>query len=229
MMYKINIAVDGYASCGKSTLARDLARALGYLFIDSGAMYRAVTYYFITHQIDLDQSPQIEEALNDIQITFQLNPSYNQAQTFLNGQNIEAQIRDKAVSDFVSEVSSLEKVRTFLVRQQQAMGQQKGVVMDGRDIGTVVFPDAELKLFVTANIDVRTQRRYAELQAKGIPSTYEEVKQNLLERDRIDSTREINPLRQAEDAIVIDTTYHTKDSQLQAVLNLIKDKGLIAG
>ncbi len=229
MMYKINIAVDGYASCGKSTLARDLARALGYLFIDSGAMYRAVTYYFITHQIDLHQPPQIEEALNDIQITFQLNPSYNQAQTFLNGQNIEAQIRDKAVSDFVSEVSSLEEVRTFLVRQQQAMGQQKGVVMDGRDIGTVVFPDAELKLFVTANIDVRTQRRYAELQAKGIPSTYEEVKQNLLERDRIDSTREINPLRQAEDAIVIDTTHHTKDSQLQAVLNLIKDKGLIAG
>lgn len=229
MKHKINIAVDGYASCGKSTLARDLARALGYLFIDSGAMYRAVTYYFITHQIDLHQPPQIEEALNDIQITFQLNPSYNQAQTFLNGQNIEAQIRDKAVSDFVSEVSSLEKVRTFLVRQQQAMGQQKGVVMDGRDIGTVVFPDAELKLFVTANIDVRTQRRYAELQAKGIPSTYEEVKQNLLERDRIDSTREINPLRQAEDAIVIDTTHHTKDSQLQAVLNLIKDKGLIAG
>ncbi len=223
-MHKINIAVDGYASCGKSTLARDLARELGYLFIDSGAMYRAVTYYFIIHQIDLQSSPQIEAALNNIQITFQQNSASNQAQTFLNGQSIEAQIRDKAVSDFVSQVSTLEKGRTFLVRQQQAMGRQKGVVMDGRDIGTVVFPDAELKLFVTADIDVRTQRRYAELQAKGIHTTYEEVKQNLLERDRIDSTREVTPLRQAEDAILLDTSNLTREEQLSLVLEMLTEK-----
>lgn len=224
MKHKINIAVDGYASCGKSTLARDLASKLGYVFIDSGAMYRAVTYYFLTHQTDLTQQSQIEEALSHIKVSFQFHPSTLQLQTFLNAQNVETQIRDKAVSEFVSQVSSLEAVRKFLVRQQQEIGKNKGVVMDGRDIGTVVFPDAELKLFVTADIEVRTQRRYSELKSKGIEMSFEEVKENLQTRDLIDTTRAINPLRQAEDAILLDTSKLTREEQLFEALKLLAQK-----
>ncbi|QQS27769.1 MAG: (d)CMP kinase [Sphingobacteriales bacterium] len=224
MKHKINIAVDGYASCGKSTLARDLASKLGYIFIDSGAMYRAVTYYFLTHQTDLTQQSQIEEALSHIKVSFQSHPTSNQLQTYLNSQNVEVQIRDKEVSEFVSQVSSLEAVRKFLVRQQQEIGKNKGVVMDGRDIGTVVFPDAELKLFVTADIEVRTQRRYSELKSKGIEISLDEVKENLQTRDLIDTTRAINPLRQAEDAIMLDTSKLTREEQLFEALKLLAQK-----
>lgn len=219
---KINIAIDGHASCGKSTLARGIAKVLGYTYIDSGAMYRAVTLFFIRHpELNLHQLPDVQTAIEHIEIRFWYNSETGVADTLLNGENVEEAIRDKAVSARVSEVSTIAEIRQFLVKQQQEMGKNKGVVMDGRDIGTVVFPDAEMKLFVTANIEVRTQRRFAELQAKGITTTLEEVKHNLQERDRIDSTREVTPLLQAPDAILIDTSYIDKNEQQQQVLALV--------
>jgi cytidylate kinase len=223
MNKKINVAVDGYSSCGKSTIAKDLARAAGYAYIDSGAMYRAVTLYAIRHHIfkgdelDLDL---LRGQLGDIRITFRYNPEAGRSDTYLNGENVEKEIRLMEVSDKVSPVAAVGFVREAMVEQQQAMGEERGVVMDGRDIGTVVFPDAELKLFITASPEVRAQRRLKELTAKGENVSFEEVLANLQKRDFIDSTRKDGPLRQADDAIVIDNSYLTIDEQNRQVLQL---------
>jgi len=217
---KIIIAIDGYSSCGKSTLAQALAKRLQYLHIDSGAMYRAVTLYFMRHNIDLEETQDVQDALEKISIylTFE-----NDVQvTWLNHENVEAAIRAPDVNMLVSPVATLPSVRRAMVAQQQRMGINKGIVMDGRDIGTVVFPHAELKLFLTADLDVRVERRWLELNEKGIVISREDVKLNLLERDRIDSTREDSPLRQAEDATVIDTSYLTPKEQLQIAYELAR-------
>lgn len=217
---KIIIAIDGYSSCGKSTLAQALAKRLQYLHIDSGAMYRAVTLYFMRHNIDLEEKQDVQDALEKISIylTFE-----NDVQvTWLNHENVEAAIRAPDVNMLVSPVATLPSVRRAMVAQQQRMGINKGIVMDGRDIGTVVFPHAELKLFLTADLDVRVERRWLELNEKGIVISREDVKLNLLERDRIDSTREDSPLRQAEDATVIDTSYLTPKEQLQIAYELAR-------
>ena len=215
---KIIIAIDGYSSCGKSTLARALAKRLQYLHIDSGAMYRAVTLYFMRQQINLEDAQDVRDALEKISIylTFENNTQV----TWLNHENVEAAIRAPEVNQWVSPVSTLTAVRKEMVAQQQRMGNGKGIVMDGRDIGTVVFPHAELKLFLIADLEVRVERRWLELHEKGIRSSREEVKKNLLERDHIDSTREDSPLRQAEDATVIDTSYLTPKEQLQIAYDL---------
>lgn len=206
MYPKINIAVDGYAACGKSTIAKELAKRLGYIFIDSGAMYRAVTLYLLRHQIAVSDAAAIAKALDDINISFAPNPETGYSDTYLNGENVEQRIRESDVSNLVSPVSTVRAVRQFLVAQQQAIGHQKGVVMDGRDIGTVVFPDAELKLFVTARMDVRTDRRYCELLRKNIPADKNDIARNLAERDHLDSSRTESPLRQAADAILFDNS-----------------------
>ncbi|HZV44690.1 MAG TPA: (d)CMP kinase [Saprospiraceae bacterium] len=215
---KIIIAIDGYSSCGKSTLARALAKRLQYLHIDSGAMYRAVTLYFMRQQINLEDAQDVRDALEKISIylTFENNTQV----TWLNHEKVEAAIRAPEVNQWVSPVSTLTAVRKEMVAQQQRMGNGKGIVMDGRDIGTVVFPHAELKLFLIADLEVRVERRWLELNEKGILSSREEVKKNLLERDHIDSTREDSPLRQAEDATVIDTSYLTPKEQLQIAYDL---------
>ncbi|MHB1279427.1 MAG: (d)CMP kinase [Bacteroidia bacterium] len=219
-MKKIIIAVDGFSSCGKSTLARALAQKLGYLYIDSGAMYRAVALYFLQNHIPFKPEERddkiIEAALLRIQIEFR--ETANGKATFLNGDNVEEEIRHMRVADHVSKVSTISSVRRFLVKQQQELGKGKGVVMDGRDIGTVVFPGAELKLFMTAEPEIRALRRLNELLSKGIPMTYEEVFANLSERDRIDSTREDSPLKQATDAVVIDNSYLDPQEQLDLAL-----------
>ncbi|OWY26208.1 cytidylate kinase [Sphingobacteriales bacterium TSM_CSM] len=225
MKQQINIAIDGHASCGKSTLAKAIARQLGYTYIDSGAMYRAVTLYFLRHpELDFSCLPDVETALQNVTISFTYNPETGMSETLLNGENVENDIRGREVSSLVSQISTIAEVRRFLVKQQQELGKNKGVVMDGRDIGTVVFPDAELKIFLTANLEVRAQRRYSELVAKGQQVTLEEVKQNLQERDITDSTREITPLLQAPDAILIDNSYITREEQLQLVLELVNKK-----
>lgn len=223
---KINIAIDGFSSCGKSTLAKDLAKELSYVFIDSGAMYRAVTLYAIQNNF-FDENEVLNEEkliqnLQSIEITFQYDASTQKSNTFLNGENVETEIRQPSVAGKVSRVSQLVEVRKKLVALQQEMGKSKGVVMDGRDIGTVVFPNAELKLFVTAQPEVRTERRYAELVVKNPNITKEEVHQNLQERDYNDTHRENDPLRQAEDAILIDNTDLNKEEQLNLVLELVK-------
>jgi cytidylate kinase len=200
-MKKITIAIDGYSSCGKSTMAKDLAREIGYIYIDSGAMYRAVTLYSLRHGFftpDGINEEALRQALKDIRISFQLNPETGRPVTHLNGENVENEIR-------TMEVSSREE----LVRQQQAMGREKGIVMDGRDIGTVVFPDAELKVFVTASPEIRAQRRYDELKAKGQEASFEEILHNVEERDRIDRSRAVSPLRQADDALLLDNSHLT--------------------
>ncbi len=218
---KITIAIDGFAACGKSTLAKDLAKKLDYIYVDSGAMYRAVTLYFLNHTIDIENPQAIQEALEKIQIEFKKVAGKNH--TFLNGKDVEQEIREMRVSNFVSPVSTISAVRRFLVACQQVMGKAKGLVMDGRDIGTVVFPDAELKIFMTASLQLRTKRRLSELQAKGYQNLdADEVAKNLLERDRIDSTRADSPLRQAKDAIVIDNTYLDRAQQLAKALSLAK-------
>ena len=214
------MAIDGHSSCGKSTLAKDLAKALDYLYIDSGAMYRAVTYYFLQHAIDMEDAKAVDHALDNISINFQQQDG--QHFTFLNGTNVENEIRQMQVSKKVSPVAAISAVRRNLVAQQQQMGQRKGIVMDGRDIGTVVFPQARLKLFLTANIDIRAQRRYEELLAKGVDAELESVTANLMERDHIDSTRNDSPLRKANDAIVIDNSNLNREEQLQMVLVLAK-------
>jgi len=219
---KIIIAIDGYSSCGKSTLARELARVLHYIYIDTGAMYRAVTLYFINHNIDFKNEEEVTNALNNISIDFRKIKS--EIHTFLNSQDVETSIRSMQVSELVSEVSAISSVRSFLVQQQQAMEQQKGIVMDGRDIGTVVFPSAELKIFLTASPEIRATRRKKEYEQKGIDISLEEVKNNLAHRDHIDSTREDSPLRQAADAILLDNSYLTKEEQLKFVLDLMSEK-----
>jgi len=219
---KIIIAIHGYSSCGKSTLARELARVLHYIYIDTGAMYRAVTLYFINHNIDFKNEEEVTNALNNISIDFRKIKS--EIHTFLNSQDVETSIRSMQVSELVSEVSAISSVRSFLVQQQQAMEQQKGIVMDGRDIGTVVFPSAELKIFLTASPEIRATRRKKEYEQKGIDISLEEVKNNLAHRDHIDSTREDSPLRQAADAILLDNSYLTKEEQLKFVLDLMSEK-----
>jgi len=219
---KITIAVDGFAACGKSTLAKALAKALDYAYVDSGAMYRAVTLYFLDHAIDFDDEAAVQEALTNIDIQFKNIAGKNHA--FLNGQDVEEDIRSMRVSKFVSPVATISAVRRAMVKLQQELGQEGGIAMDGRDIGTVVFKDAELKLFLTASIEERTRRRLLELQKKGITDlTAEDVATNLKERDHIDSTREDSPLKQAEDAIEIDNSLLSQAEQLDYALQLAKD------
>ena len=219
MSRKIIIAIDGYSSCGKSTLARDLADALHYLHIDSGAMYRAVTLYFIRHQVPLEVSDHIDDALAQIEITFQRDDGH--FLTLMNGENVDPLIRTAEINKLVSPVAAISAVRRFLVSQQRKLGALGGgLVMDGRDIGTVVFPHAALKIFLTASIDVRIERRYIELLANGIITTRDEVAEGLAYRDHIDTTREDSPLRQAPDAIVIDNTMLTREEQLQIAFEL---------
>ena len=221
-MNKITIAIDGYSSCGKSTMAKDLAREIGYIYIDSGAMYRAVTLYCIQQKLfDADNQINVQQLQNDIdkiKISFQLDPQTQRPQTYLNGENVEKEIRTMEVSSRVSPVAALGFVREALVRQQQEMGKAKGIVMDGRDIATTVFPDAELKIFVTASAEVRAQRRYDELTAKGEKASFEEILANVKERDHIDETREVSPLRKADDALLLDNSHLTIEEQKQWLL-----------
>ena len=214
---KITIAVDGFSSCGKSTLAKQLAAKLGYVYIDSGAMYRAVTLYALRNNMIVDEeldTKKLIASLDDVKIHFELNAN-GEPQTFLNGTNVEREIRKIYVSQWVSPVAAVPEVRHVMVAQQQKMGEAKGVVMDGRDIGTTVFPNAELKIFVTAEVDVRAQRRYDEMLSKGEPADMAEVKQNLQERDHIDQSRAESPLRKADDAVVLDNSHITREEQLQ--------------
>lgn len=218
---KIIIAVDGFSSTGKSTLAKELAKKLAYGYIDTGAMYRAVTLYFLRNEVDIKDGEAVRLALLNIEISFQSIEGKNT--TFLNEENIEEEIRKMYVSEFVSPVATVSAVRSALVKLQKIMGDKKGIVMDGRDIGTVVFPNAELKIFVTADPDVRTQRRLSELEGKGQVVDFEEVKKNLTERDYIDSNREDSPLRQAEDARVLDNTDLTREEQLDLAVKWVRE------
>lgn len=219
---KITVAIDGYSSCGKSTLAKQIAAALNYSYVDTGAMYRALTLYFIRNQVDIFHPDQVNNALNNISIEFKINPKTQQQETYLNGENIESEIRiNPRVASVVSDVSAISEVRRFLVKQQQQLGKLKGIVMDGRDIGTVVLPDAELKLFVTADPIVRAKRRLDELVEKGQATTIEEVLANLEKRDFIDSNRDDSPLMQASDAIVLDNSNLTKEEQFDWVMKLV--------
>lgn len=208
-MKKITIAIDGFSSCGKSTMAKDLAREIGYIYIDSGAMYRAVTLYCLENGMvvngEIDKE-RLKASMEQIKISFQLNAETGRPDTYLNGVNVEGKIRTMEVSSLVSPVATLDFVRQAMVAQQQAMGKEKGIVMDGRDIGTTVFPDAELKIFVTASAEIRAQRRYDELKAKGQDASYEEILANVKERDFIDQNREVSPLRKANDAILLDNS-----------------------
>lgn len=231
-MKKIVIAIDGYSSCGKSTMAKNLARQLGYVYVDTGAMYRAVTLYALRHQLfkadgEVDAA-SLQRAMPDIRISFQFNAQTGKPDTYLNDELVEQEIRTMQVSERVSKIAALPFVRTALVAQQQRMGVDKGIVMDGRDIGTVVFPHAELKIFVTASAEVRAQRRYDELQQKGMPARYDDILKNVQERDYIDSHREVSPLRKAEDAIELDNSNLTIDEQQQWLLQQV-DKVLQQG
>ncbi len=212
-MKKIVIAIDGYSSCGKSTMAKDLAREVGYIYVDTGAMYRAVTLFAMRNGV-FDAEGNIDEArlktlLPDVKLTFKLNSETKLPEVCLNGECVERDIRTLEVSQHVSPIAALPFVREKLVEQQQAMGKEKGIVMDGRDIGTVVFPDAELKIFVTASAEIRAQRRFKELEAKGMPANFDEILQNVEQRDYIDTHRETSPLRQADDALVLDNSHLT--------------------
>ena len=215
-MKKITIAIDGHSSCGKSTMAKDLARRIGYVYIDTGAMYRAVTLFAMRHNLIANgqvDAAKLQEEMGNIHISLRLNPETQRPDTYLNGECVEREIRTMEVSRHVSLIAALPFVRSAMVEMQREMGKEKGVGMDGRDIGTVVFPHAELKIFVTASAEVRAQRRYDELTAKGEKCNYEEILENVKERDHIDSTRETSPLRQAEDAIVLDNTHMTIPEQ----------------
>jgi cytidylate kinase len=214
LMPPIIVTIDGYCSCGKSTLARDLAKELGYKYVDTGAMYRAVTLYLLRQRVNLEDEDAVRKILPEVSIDFKYAPQTNEQLTHLNGENVEEAIRSIEVSHHVSQVSTLRAVRETLVKQQKGFGTEKGIVMDGRDIGTVVFPDAELKLFLTASSSIRTKRRYDELKDAGEIVTIEEVHQNLEERDHMDATRSESPLRQAADAIVLDNTHMSREEQL---------------
>jgi cytidylate kinase len=224
---KIVVAIDGFSSCGKSTLARELAKELHYVFIDSGAMYRGITLFALQNNCiignELDRGKLIQE-LDNIQLSFRLNSETKKPELHLNGENVEKEIRTPKVASQVSQVATIKEIRAKLVDQQREMGKNGGVVMDGRDIGSVVFPNAELKLFITADIETRVQRRYLELKEKGLEVSREEVKANLLERDRIDSTRKESPLTQTEDAVVIDNTEMSRLEQLELALELVEKK-----
>ena len=222
MAKKIIIAIDGWSSCGKSTLAKELAKELGYLYVDSGAMYRAITLYFLRNHIDWTDKSEVKNAMKEISLEFVFNEKSQQSEMHLNGENVEYVIRDLVIAEKVSEVAAIKEIRKFAVEQQQQMGKQKGIVMDGRDIGTVVFPKAELKIFLTADIAVRVERRFKELFDKNPNITIEEVKANLEMRDYIDSNREESPLRKADDAVLLDNTQLTARETIQKVLSLIK-------
>lgn len=211
-MKKITIAIDGFSSCGKSTMAKDLAREIGYIYIDSGAMYRAVTLYALDNGLFHGNEIETERLKNDMQqihITFQLNPDTGKPDTYLNGTCVEQRIRTMEVSSHVSPIAALDFVREAMVAQQQEMGKAKGIVMDGRDIGTTVFPDAELKIFVTASAEIRAQRRYDELKAKGESASLADILENVKQRDYIDQHREVSPLKKADDALLLDNSHLT--------------------
>ena len=222
---KIIITIDGWSSCGKSTLARQLARELHYVYIDSGAMYRAITLYFLRNHVDWTKSSAVAHALKEIVLEFMSNHKSGQTEMWLNGENVEYVIRDLVIAEKVSEVAAVKAVREFAVAKQQEMGKNKGIVMDGRDIGTTVFPHAELKIFMTADEKVRVARRYKELFVKNPNITLEEVKHNLEMRDYIDSHREVSPLRQAEDAIVLDNSHLTMKQQFEIALGWARKAG----
>lgn len=226
-MKKITIAIDGFSSCGKSTMAKDLAKRIGYVYVDSGAMYRAVTLYAIQHGCFDGQVLDVEKLrsmMGDIQISFQFNPQTGKPDTYLNNSKVEDRIRTMEVSERVSIVAALDFVRTEMVAQQQAFGKEKGVVMDGRDIGTTVFPDAELKIFLTASPEIRAQRRYDELKAKGQEASFEEILENVKERDYLDQHREVSPLVKAEDAILLDNSHMTIEQQNKWLMEQYKIK-----
>lgn len=219
-MTKINIAIDGLSGCGKSSTAKAVAKILGYKFIDTGAMYRAVTLYMLNNEVDFSSDKEIGQALENITIDFRFNPESQKNETFLNGQNVEEEIRTMRVAGSVSQVAAIKAIRVAMVEQQQKMGKDRGVVMDGRDIGSVVFPDAELKVFMTASTEVRAKRRQMELAEKGEIVELAEIIKNLEERDTIDSSRAEGPLKKVEDAVEIDTSNLQFEEQVQKVLNL---------
>lgn len=219
----ITITIDGWSSCGKSTLARQLAKKLGYIYIDSGAMYRAITLYFLRNHVDWTAPEEVHEALGDIELEFRFNEKAEKSEMYLNGENVEFVIRDLLVAEKVSEIAAIREVREFAVAQQRKMGKKKGIVMDGRDIGTVVFPKAELKIFMTADNAIRVERRFRELYEKNPNITIEEVKNNLEMRDYIDSNREVSPLRQAADARVLDNSNITPEEQLKLALGWVRE------
>lgn len=224
---KIIIAIDGYSSCGKSTVAKEIAKQLNYIFIDSGAMYRAVTLFFLRTGMvagkDLNMNA-LQEKLGSVHITFVFNPATAHNDIWLNGENVEQEIRQLSVAQNVSQVAAIAEVRRFLVAQQQEMGLSKGIVMDGRDIGTVVFPHAELKIFMTADARIRARRRYDEMLARNEQVDYEEILANITERDRFDETREESPLRKAPDAIVLDNSYMTREEQFRWILGKVEER-----
>lgn len=221
---KIIITIDGWSSCGKSTLAKQLAKTLNYIYVDSGAMYRAITLYFLRNHIDWTDSSAVKQALNDISLEFEYSPKSGLSEIYLNGENVEYVIRDLVVAEKVSEVAAIKEVRRYAVAQQQKMGKHRGIVMDGRDIGTVVFPDAELKIFMTADNAVRVERRFQELYEKNPNITLDEVKANLEMRDYIDSNRDVSPLRQAEDALLLDNTNLTEKEQFSIALKWAQEQ-----
>lgn len=227
-MKKITIAIDGFSSCGKSTMAKDLAKKLGYVYVDTGAMYRAVTLYAMRNGLfNADGSVKtadLERQMNKINITFKLNKTAERPDTYLNNELVENDIRTLEVSNHVSQIAAVPFIREAMVAQQQRMGKDKGVVMDGRDIGTTVFPEAELKIFVTASAEVRAQRRYDELKEKGMPADFNDILKNVQERDYIDSHREISPLRKAPDAIELDNSHMTITEQSAWLMELVKQK-----
>lgn len=215
-MKKIIIAIDGFSSCGKSTMAKSLARNIGYLYFDSGAMYRAVALYSLRNGLIEDgkiNTEKLREQLGEIKITFEADPETKNSITLLNGENVEHEIRSLEVSRMVSQIAALDFVRSEMVEQQRRMGEKKGIVMDGRDIGTTVFPNAEMKIFVTASAEVRAQRRYDELKARGDNPNFQEILENVQQRDYIDQTREVSPLKKADDALLLDNSYMTREEQ----------------
>ena len=225
-MKKITIAIDGHSSCGKSTMAKDLAREVGYVYVDTGAMYRSVTLYALRNNLFKGQDIDVEELekrMPDIRISFKFNPETGRPDTYLNGELVEQEIRSMEVSSHVSPIAAIGFVREAMVAQQQQMGRDGGVVMDGRDIGTVVFPNAELKVFVTASAEVRAQRRFDELQAKGMPADYADILKNVQERDYIDSHREVSPLRQADDALLLDNSSMTMNEQKEWLIERFRE------
>jgi CMP/dCMP kinase len=224
MEKKIIIAIDGFSSCGKSTLAKAMAKALEYVFVDTGAMYRAIALYFLRNNIPFNDAGSIEAALQAIELRFKYNSTSQKSDMYLNGENVEQEIREMQVSQKVSEVASIAAVRDFAVAQQQAMGVDKGIVMDGRDIGTVVFPNAELKLFVTADPAIRLERRYQELLQTNPAILKEDVAANLQQRDLMDSTRTHSPLKQAEDALVLDNTNLDRAQQFDLAMQWAREK-----
>ena len=226
-MKKITVAIDGHSSCGKSTMAKDLARRVGYVYVDTGAMYRCVTLYALRHGLFLEdgsiKTEELQQSMDDIKITFVFNQETGRPDAYLNGELVEREIRSLEVSNHVSPIAALGFVREDMVRQQREMGQEGGIVMDGRDIGTVVFPNAELKVFVTATAEVRAQRRYDELKQKGMEADYDDILKNVVERDYIDSHREVSPLCQAEDALLLDNSHMTIAEQNEWLLKQFEE------